>query len=131
MKKKITELDEELRKKYASWEWEPDPTIQEFYDLCLNEGEFFHNGFHYSIYWANNSLKDGLVICCQDLNDLSVAYLYGNEEQIPYENYQTRADLLSQFRLKNDGRTILEYWCDYHHKPRLLVPPAPTDYPNV
>ena len=123
--------DEELRKKLASYVFEPEETLQEFYDLCLGEGEFYHNGFHYSIYWSNNSLKNGFDICFQDLNNPAVAYLNGNEEQIPFETFATRAELISQFKLKNDGRTILEYYCDYFKKPRMLLPPVPTDYPDV
>lgn len=127
---KNSEKDKALIKKQASYVFEPDETIQEFYDLCLSEGEFFHNGFHYSIYWTE-TLEKGFDIYCQDLNDPAVAYLTGYEEPIPRETFATRAELVSQFRLKNDGRTILEYYCDFFKLPRMLVPPVPTDYPNT
>jgi len=130
-KDEISDNFKELVNKLSLATFEPDEDFQELYKMCLNEEEFYHNGFHYSIFLANNSLKNGFDICCQDLNNPDTAYLEGWEDQIPYENFPTRMDLISKFKLKNDGRTLLEYWCDYFHKPRLLVPPVPADYPNI
>lgn len=123
------EMEKAFRKKSASWTWDPDPTIQEFYDMCRDENDFYHNGFHYTLLWSE-TIEHGFDVACQNLNDLNVAYLIGWEEAIPRESFKSRMELISRFRLKNDGRTILEYYCDYYHKPRLLVPPVPTDYPN-
>lgn len=128
-KDKDRKLQEEFRQIYLKYDWEPDPTIQEFYDMCLNEDEFFYKGFHYSLLWSEG--RKGFDVAYQDLRDLSIAYLEGWEKQIPREYFETRAELISNFRLRNDGRTILEYYCDFYNKPRILVPPVPTDYPNL
>lgn len=128
-KDKERKLQEEFRQIYLKYNWEPDPTIQEFYDMCLNEAEFFYKGFHYWILLSENN--KGFDVAYQDLQDLSIAYLEGWENQIPREHFGTRVELISKFRLRNDGRTILEYYCDFYKKPRILVPPAPTDYPRL
>ncbi len=78
MKKEITPLDEELREMCARWTWDPDPTIQEFYDMCRDENDFYHNGFHYTLLWSE-TIEHGFDVACQNLNDLSVAYLIGWE----------------------------------------------------
>ncbi|MCI5523635.1 MAG: hypothetical protein MR449_05820 [Spirochaetia bacterium] len=126
-KKMYSPRDDETIKSMASEIFEPDEDFQDLYDMCRDESDFCHNGFHYSIFWGGK----GFVICCQDLSNPEIARLEGFEEQIPYEYFKTRADLITQFKLKNDGRTLMEYWCDYFHKPRLLVPPTPTDYKDV
>lgn len=46
----------------------------------------------------------------------------------PYEHFDSKADLITNFRLRDDGRTILEYLCDKCGEPRLLVAPFPVNY---
>ena len=110
--------DELLRKKAKVFNvtWHPEETPEEFYLLCLGEGEFAHNGYLYDIVDAD----PGWEVWIESLD--------GAQGK---EHFTTRQELISQFRLRNDGRTVLEYICDYYHVPRILCPPLPEIYPDM
>lgn len=131
MKNKITQAEWELNKTLKKIIWKPEDSIQEIYDMILSEGDFDHKGFEYHFVQHGEYIKDGWDIFIVDLDNDTQVFSSNWYDFCDRESFKTRTDLISQFRLKNDGRTILEYWCDYYKKPRLLVPPVPTDYPNV
>lgn len=131
MKSEISKSEKELNETLKKIIWKPEDTIQELYDLILSEGDFDHKGFEYHFVQHGDYIKDGWDVFIIDLNDDAQAFSENWNETCPREFFKTRAELISQFHLKNDGRTILEYYCDYFKKPRLLVPPVPTDYPEV
>ena len=110
--------DELLREKSEIYNvtWHPEETPEEFYLLCLDEGEFTHNGYLYNIGYT----EPGWEVWIESLD--------GAQER---EHFDTRQQLISQFRLRNDGRTVLEYMCDYYHVPRILCPPVPEIYPDL
>lgn len=115
--------------KIENIEWHPESTVQEIYGLILCEGDFAHRGFEYHFVQHGEFITDGWDIY---ISDLSKGGRLDNWQDIcPKEFFKTHAELISLLHLKNDGRTILEYYCDYFKKPRLLVPPVPTDYPEV
>lgn len=45
----------------------------------------------------------------------------------PFEHFDSMADVISKFKIRDDGRTFLEYICDNCGVPRILVPP-PSEY---
>ena len=61
------------------------------------------------------------VIYDRDFSDSRVAYKTDWDIE-PRTDFPDIPSLVFGFRLKNDGRTIAEYCCDYWKQPRLLVP---------
>ena len=61
------------------------------------------------------------VVYDRDLNDPKYAYNAGWDIE-PRTDYPDLPSLIFGFKLKNDGRTIAEYCCDFWRQPRLLVP---------
>lgn len=119
-------IEREIDMQIAKYQFEPEEDFQELYNFILGEGEFAHNGYWY--YFAH--LCPGWAIIIEDLNDENRGSVNECYTTWPREQFATRADLVSQFKLRNDGRTLLEYWCDYFHKPRMLFPPVPKYYPH-
>ena len=107
-------------------EWDADETtcIQELYsDLYCNPVfEFFHRGFLYSFDSEFKKDKSQLwSVYYRDLKDPKYCYnsIWENE---PHSDYPDLPSLVFGFKLKNDGRTIAEYCCDYWKQPRILLP---------
>ena len=127
MKNEISDLERDLAKQYAKEVFNPEENFQDVYDTIMCEGDFLHNGYFYSFIYN----EPGWGISYFDLTD-AVGFFYGGcNRKCPAEYFDTRAELVSTFKLRNDGRTILEYYCDYLQIPRLLVPPVPKVYPDL
>lgn len=105
--------------------WDVEQTcIQELYsEICFNmHFEFCHNGHNYFITFDEDKDENQLwVIYDRDYSDPKVAYKC-NWDIEPRTDYKDLPSLIFEYKLKNDGRTIAEYCCDYWKQPRLLVP---------
>lgn len=108
----------------AEWDVDGTKSIQELYStLYFNRiFEFYHKGHLYSFDSGFTEKKSELwQIYDRDLSDARYCYnsVWGNE---PHSDYPDLPSLIFGYKLKNDGRTIAEYCCDYWNQPRILVP---------
>lgn len=123
---KEKEFIDKINAEMMDAEWDVDDTscIQELYsDLYFNRNfEFYHKGYLYSFDSECSKDKSELwQIYYRDLSNPEYAYnsIWENE---PHSDYPDLPTLIFEFKLKNDGRTIAEYCCDYWKQPRILVP---------
>lgn len=104
------------------WEVE-ESCIQELYSNILfnMHYEFTHKGYEYFITFDFVNKKQIWRIYERDLSDSKYCYntIWETEPRIDYSDLPA---LVFEFILKNDGRTIAEYCCDYWKQPRILVP---------
>ena len=112
---------------FSKTDWEPEEkTMYEFYEMINFNGhfEFSHKGFEYFITFdIDSEKKDIWIVYERDFSNPEIAYK--NDWDIePQTPYKTLEELIFEFKLKNDGRTIAEYVCDYLKIPRLLLPEA-------
>lgn len=101
--------------------WEPDDEFLEetFY---IGHMGIIHLGHEYFITWDKDSEDNTIwVIYDRDYSDAKYRYNIFWENE-PRTDYPTLQELLFYYKLKNDGRTIAEYICDFNKKPRLLMP---------
>ena len=104
-------------------EWEPEANIQKFYEefyVSPHYG-FYHRGHEYLI--TVDQMVDGKkvwVIYDRDLNDEEFKYndVWSNEPKSIFEDLST---LIFVYKLKNDGRCIADYICDYNNLERLII----------
>jgi len=95
-------------------------TLDEFYDSCDSETDFNHNGIHYDVGWGDD---DGW-----DIYYMPIDFYRNNSnwyETAPKEHFKDLCDMVFNFKLKDDGRTIAEYICDYQKIQRYAVPIPP------
>lgn len=110
--------------KIIQQEWTPETCIQEFYSTFYVSPhyEMYHRGHEYFI--TIDIDKDGKqvwIISDRDLTDERFKYnIVWDDEPTSY--YVDLPTLIFEYRLKNDGRTIAEYICDYNKTPRNCVP---------
>ena len=92
-------------------------TLDEFYESCVDETDFGHNGIWYEVAWGE---EGGWDIYFMDKE----FYINNRKwyETAKKEHFETLCDLAFNFKLKNDGRTIAQYICDYNKIPRYVVP---------
>ncbi len=105
------------------WEVE-ESCFQELYGTIifnLHYG-FCHNGHEYFITTDVDKEKNPIwVIYDRDFSDSKVAYKTDWDIE-PRSDFPDIPSLVFGFKLKNDGRTIAEYCCDFWNQPRILVP---------
>ena len=97
-------------------EWKPESCMQEFYS------EFFVSP-HYEYFITvekDNNRKDIWIIYDRDLSDDNYKYnsVWENE---PKASFSDLAELAFNYKLKNDGRTLCEYICDFNKLDRLVI----------
>ena len=94
-----------------------------YYEISCNLiFQFTHKGFTYDFDYDCDEVHPNMWrIRWRDLSDPNFAYNYVWETE-PYLDYADLPSLIFEFELKNDGRTIAEYICDYWNQPRTLVP---------
>ena len=101
--------------------WKPDDEFLEetFY---IGHMGLIHLGHEYFITFDKDDGNNTIwVIYDRDYSNPKYRYNIFWETE-PRADYPTLQDLLFNYKLKNDGRTIAEYICDFQHKPRLLMP---------
>lgn len=100
--------------------------IQEFYDDVSSEPDYYIGNYGYHPIMADGS---GWDVYIEDMNrkDMETAHW---QAVSPHEHFKDRVDLISHFKIKEDGRTVLEYICDECGEERLLVPPLPIIAPD-
>jgi len=106
---------------YFDMNWNPGSSIQAFYNDCLSDISFCHKGHEYFIF-QNLELKDKpWTIFDRDLSNAEFAsnIIWGKEPRFDYKDI---SELAFDFKLRNDGRTITEYICDFNSCDRILVP---------
>lgn len=107
-----------------SQKWEPESCMQEFYSEFFVSPHygFYHNGHEYFITIdADEKQKVIWVIYDRDLSDEKEKYEdCWNDEQ--REEYPDLPTLAFNYKLKNDGRSIADYICDYNKQEHLLMP---------
>lgn len=133
---KISEEDKKYMDKILpdiiSQEWQPESCMQEFYSefFVSPHYNFYHKGHEYFITFdKDEEYKDVWVIYDRDLEDENYKYNTFWEDE-PKAMYKNLPELAFCFRLKNDGRTLCEYICDFNNMERLLVP-EPVDKNKV
>jgi len=104
-------------------EWEPESCMQEFYSefFVSPHYDFYHKGHEYFItVEKDNNRKDIWIIYDRDLTDDNYKYnsIWENE---PKASFSDLAELAFNYKLKNDGRTLCEYICDFNKLDRLIV----------
>ena len=115
---------DEFNAKMMNTEWKVEEScIQELYStLYFNTSfEFYHKGHLYSFDSEIGNKTELWQIYDRDLNNPTYAYnCYWDNE--PHFDYPDLPSLIFDFKLRNDGRTIAEYCCDYWKQPHILVP---------
>lgn len=118
LKKKVDEI-------FSKQKWEVEETcLQELYSgICFSlHYEFCHNGHNYFVTVDVDESKNQIwVIYDRDYSNPKVAYKCDWDIE-PRTDYPDLPSLVFEFKLRNDGRTIAEYCCDYWRQPRILVP---------
>lgn len=105
-------------------EWNPGCCIQEFYSEVLFTGHygFYHKGHEYFITWDCNAVGEKVyVIYDRDLND-PLYFEKSSWDIEPRMEYPSLPDLCFCFELKNEGKTIADYICDFNGRDRCLFP---------
>lgn len=96
-------------------------TLDEFYESCDSEPYFEHNGFHYEIQWAESG--EGWDVYVMPVE------LYASDrnwcEKSNVIHFKDLCDLVFHLVLVNDGRTLIDYICDYQKIPHYAVPIPP------
>ncbi len=110
---------------FLKQKWEVEEScVQELYsEISFNlHFEFCHNGHEYFITIDKDSGKNQIwVIYDRDFSDSKVAHKCDWDIE-PREEFKDLPSLVFEYKLKNDGRSIAEYCCDFWKQPRLLVP---------
>ena len=135
MKKRYVRDPEKEKEHNERWvqivnemEYEPDEDFEEIYGLILSEGEFGHRGYWYGFQHISPKWWDIII---QDMNNPEQA---GDEQwynHCPRVKFESMRDIVSQFKLLNDNRTLLEIYCEYYGKQCPLILPPPKRYPDV
>lgn len=108
--------------------WEPTEeghSFQAFYEYIIGEVNthywFCHNGHEYFLTFDFDANHNQIyVIYDRDLKD--PRFFGGCWENEPRSDYDKLEDLIFNYVLKNDGRTIAEYLCDFWGVQRPLFP---------
>lgn len=130
--KKNKKLQDEIIEKLLNEKWVPESCLQEFYYFCrTSEIEFCHKGHDYFISWDSDD-KNNKYWCIFDRDLTNPLYKYNTIwEKEPRTDFKNLSDLAFSYKLKNDGRTIAEYICDYNKVPRILVPEPVDERPDA
>ena len=70
--------------------------------------------------WTKKKILYGFIYD-RDFSDSKVAYKTDWDIE-PRSDFPDIPSLVFGFKLKNDGRKIAEYCCDFWNQPRILVP---------
>lgn len=95
-------------------------TLDEFYEECDGEPWFEHMNWHYEIAWGDEDGWDVYILPEKEYTTNRKWY-----ETAPKEHFKDLCDLVFNLKLKDDGRTLAEYICDYQKIPRYAVPIPP------
>lgn len=122
MKNDDKEFFDKLLEKLRNQKWQPESCIQEFYSEVNFNGHynFYHNGHEYLITFDEIENEDVCVIYDRDLFDSKVAYNTEWESE-PKEIFKDISELTFYYRLKNDGRSLSDYICDYNKVERNIL----------
>lgn len=126
--KKKERLDK-IIEKIITQKWEPGSCIQEFYSefFVTPHYGFYHNGHEYFITTDEDENKHEIwVIYDRDLSDENVKYKDSWDIE-PKEKFSDLPTLAFEFKLKNDGRSIADYICDFNKQEHLLMPEPVND----
>lgn len=119
-----TEKREYFINKYGEIVWNPEESLEEFYDGCDGEPDWYHKGVYYGIAYADDGRKGWFVYIRDYLNeDIPTE---DNWDKVPKEFFPNLTSLAFELRLLRDGRTIAEYICDYNGLERYVVPVPPS-----
>lgn len=101
-----------------------DEAIRELYYDILSEADYYIGDYCYHFIMGDESGWN-VYIEAIDRKDAETVHW---QLVCPFEHFETRMDLITKFKILNDGRTFLEYTCDECGEPRILVPPQPENY---
>lgn len=98
-----------------------DKEIQELYGAIECEGEWEIGKYLYHFIMGDIA---GWNVYIEEMASPDEKWF----ENCPHEHFDSKMDVITQFHIRDDGRTFLEYLCDVFGEPYVLVPPTPEDY---